>query len=245
VSQPDEASPEHASDSAIPHAQIRAAHIDEDSTPGSPIAGAHADPALHVTPTDPEDDYDIPGRKPLWKGREWLVLIVLVIAGSLLIRTYVMQSYRIPSGSMELTLHGCTPGCNDDRILVDKLSYKLHGIHRGDIVVFKATGKWVNVVGEGNDVVKRVIGLPGDTVQCCDAQNHLLRNGVAIKEPYVYQDDHMPFAAVKVPPGELWVMGDHRNDSSDSRYNGPIPISSVIGHAFLRVWPLKRFGLLH
>jgi signal peptidase I len=177
---------------------------------------------------------------------EWIILLVLTVAGTFLIRTYVMQSYRIPSGSMEHTLHGCTPNCNNDRILVDKLSYHLHGVGRGDIVVFKTTDqRWIQAVGGTEDVVKRVIGLPGDTVMCCDAQGRVVVNGKALNEKYVFVDGPDPkkeFGPVTVPKGDLWVMGDHRNDSSDSRYNGPITISSVIGRAFMRIWPINRIG---
>jgi len=83
---------------------------------------------------------------PKRRGLEWLILVVLTVVFTLLLRTFVVQTYVIPSGSMERTLNGCTPSCNNDRILVDKLSYKVHSIHRGDIVVFKATGRWQQVV---------------------------------------------------------------------------------------------------
>lgn len=176
---------------------------------------------------------------------EWFVLLVVVVVGTFLLREYVVQSFRIPSGSMEHTLHGCPQSCNDDRILVNKLAYKLHGIHHGDVVVFKATTpKWIAAAGGDYDVVKRVIGVPGDTVKCCDTQGRVVVDGKSLDEPYVFQDDHKPFGPVTVPKGELWVMGDHRSDSSDSRYNGFVPISSVVGHAFMRIWPVDRLGFL-
>lgn len=177
---------------------------------------------------------------------EWILVIVLTFVGTFVIRTYVVQSYRIPSGSMEQTLHGgCDPHCPKDRILVNKLAYDMHGIHRGDIVVFKATTpKWIGAVGGHEDIVKRVIGLPGDTVQCCNAQGRVVVDGKPLDEPYVYQDDHKAFGPQTVPKGQLWVLGDHRSDSSDSRYNGTVPINSVVGHAFMRVWPISRIGLL-
>ncbi|MDQ1486024.1 MAG: signal peptidase [Actinomycetota bacterium] len=180
------------------------------------------------------------------RRREWLILVVLTIVGTLLMRTFLVQSYRIPSGSMERTLHGCTPNCNNDRILVNKLSYKIHAIHHEDIVVFKAEGeRWLAAVGGPDDVVKRVIGLPGDTVMCCDAKGRVEVNGQSLDERYVFEDNHMAFGPITVPKGQLWVMGDHRSDSSDSRYNGTIAQSSVIGHAFMRIWPISRIHTLH
>lgn len=202
------------------------------------MADVTASPDPDVATTDPTPT------KVHW-GREWLILIVLTVLGTFVLRTYIVQSYRIPSGSMEKTLHGCSPSCNDDRVLVDKLSYKLHAIHRHDIVVFQATGNWIPVVGGREDVIKRVIGLPGDTVQCCDAQGRVELNGISQNEPYVFEDNHYVFGPVVVPKGQLFVMGDHRSDSSDSRYNGTIPQSSVIGHAFVRIWPITRIHTLH
>ena len=179
---------------------------------------------------------------------EWLVLLTLTVLVTFGLRSFVVQSFRIPSGSMETTLHGgCEPHCTQDRILVNKLAYKLHGIGRGDIVVFKATGPWIAAIGGPGDVIKRVIGLPGDTVRCCDANGHVVVDGRSRSEPYVFVDGPDPrkeFGPITVPNGELWVMGDHRNDSSDSRFNGPIAISSVIGRAFMRIWPISRIGLL-
>ena len=213
----------------------------DDSTGARPVAAEEpAVPAVSAAP-------DVPAN-PQRSGRrasEWLILVVLTVAFTLLLRTFVVQTYVIPSGSMEQTLNGCTPSCNNDRILVDKLSYKLHSINRGDIVVFKATGRWEQVVGGEKDIVKRVIGVAGDTISCCDA-GRVVRNGVPLNEPYVYPNlgGNTPFAPFTVPKGQLWVMGDHRNASSDSRYNGTTPTSSVIGHAFMRIWPISRIHSL-
>jgi signal peptidase I len=208
------------------------------------------DDATGVTPVASEEpEVAAPGavatQPTKRRGIEWLILVVLTVAFTLLLRTFVIQTYVIPSGSMEQTLNGCTPSCNNDRILVDKLSYKIHSIHRGDIVVFQATGRWEQVVGGEKDIVKRVIGLPGDTVSCCNA-GRVVRNGVPLNEPYVYPagQGNTPFGPITVAKGQLWVMGDHRNSSSDSRYNGTTPESSVIGHAFLRIWPLSRIHTL-
>jgi signal peptidase I len=227
------------------------------NAPAAPPLGDPTDPTDPTEPTDPADsaESDVAAAEATRAARrrrarrEWLFLIVATVLGTVLLRTFVVQSYRIPSGSMEKTLHGgCEPDCTDDRILVDKLSYKLHGIHRGDVVVFKATTPaWVAAAGGSKDVVKRVIGLPNDVVQCCDAQGNVVVNGTSLHEPYIYVDGTDPkkqFGPVTVPPGQLFVMGDHRNDSSDSRYNGTIAVSTVVGHAVMRVWPLSRLGFL-
>lgn len=207
------------------------------------------DPQPPVNPPDPHPPVNPAEAKKRRRRRtriEWLVLLALTILATFVLRTFVVQSFRIPSGSMETTLRGgCEPHCTEDHILVNKLSYKLHGIHRGDIVVFHATGSWIEAIGGPGDVVKRVIGLPGDTVQCCDVRGRVEVDGRPLNEPYVFvngPDPRKEFGPVTVPKGRLWVMGDHRNDSSDSRFNGAIPISSVIGRAFMRIWPISRIG---
>jgi signal peptidase I len=190
-----------------------------------------------------------------------------------LIQTFLAKVYVIPSGSMETTLHGCT-NCKNDRVLVDKITYRFSAPERGDVVVFRGPDSWSSevtveppsnwVVGglqqlgsligiappDEKDFVKRVIGVGGDVVQCCDSRNRVMVNGQPIDEPYVYylpeagpprQD---PFGPVTVPAGELWMMGDSRNNSSDSRVpgHGAIPVANVIGKARLIVLPVGRFG---
>jgi signal peptidase I len=174
-----------------------------------------------------------------------------------------------------------------DRVLVNKLVYRVRSVHRGEVVVFNGKGTGFDSVVETQvappsngfervirdlqkllglgapgekDFIKRVIGVGGDTVACCDAQGRVMVNGKSLNEPYVY--DNSPFTpgpngekrqfsgtgdvrSIKVPKGQLFVMGDHRGDSSDSRFNGTIPESKVIGRAFIRVWPVSRIGLLH
>ncbi|HVA60307.1 MAG TPA: signal peptidase I [Mycobacteriales bacterium] len=205
------------------------------------------------------------------KELPFLILIALVLA--LLIKAFLVQAFYIPSGSMEQTLH------IKDRVLVNKLVYRFRDPHRGEIIVFQGPSDWNaefaspvtsnpiarffqgigRVIGvsppSGRDFIKRVIGLPGDVVQCCNAQNQITVNGIALNEPYIYlaqadpQQAYQPFK-VTVPAGHLWVMGDHRDDSADSRAhmgdaaNGSIPISNVIGRAFVVVWPASRWGLL-
>ena len=202
----------------------------------------------------------------------FLVLIALVLA--LLIKTFLVQAFFIPSGSMERTLHGCT-GCRGDRVLVNKLVYRVRDPHRGEIVVFKGPPSWqpefvesqpgnvvtrllhevgaaLGVAAPSNkDFIKRVIGVGGDHVVCCDSAGRITVNGRALDEPYLYPGAHpsdQPFDVV-VPKGRLWVMGDHRNDSADSRAHqadhlGTIPVADVIGRAFVRVWPPGRWGVL-
>lgn len=200
-----------------------------------------------------------------WRELPLLAALALIVA--LLVKTFVIQAFFIPSGSMETTLHGCL-GCQGDRVLVNKLSYRVGSVQRGQIVVFRGTAAWPdepaavtkhNVVvrtlsalsgdiglgpsGE-TDFIKRVIGLPGDTVMCCDAKGRIEVNGHPVDEPYLYKDDRQAFGPKVVPAGHLWVMGDHRSDSSDARVYGAIPVQNVVGRAFVLVYPLKRFTLL-
>jgi signal peptidase I len=198
-------------------------------------------------------------KRPFWRDLAVIVIAALVL--TILLKAFVVQVFSIPSGSMENTL---LPG---DRILVNKMVYRFRSIERGDIVVFSGSGSWdpptpapslfdrvtglVGIAGPGTDYVKRVIGVPGDHVVCCNAAGQVTVNGVALSESsYVY-----PGAApsqirfnITVPPGRLWVMGDNRADSDDSRYRvgdpggGTIPESAVVGRAFVIIWPLSRIG---
>jgi len=205
--------------------------------------------------------------------RELPVLVIVALGLALVIKAFLVQAFFIPSGSMEKTLHGC-PGCSGDRVLVNKLTYRFRDVHRGEIVVFNGVDSWTPEVavttptnplqrvlrdagaafgvappGE-EDYIKRVIGIPGDSVACCDSKGHVTVNRVALTEPYVYQDDHRPFGPAKVPAGRLWVMGDHRGFSADSRLHtgdpggGTISERHVIGRAFVIVWPPSRIGIL-
>ena len=201
-------------------------------------------------------------KRPFWRDLSVIVIAALIL--TILLKAFVVQVFSIPSGSMENTL---LPG---DRILVNKMVYRIRPIDRGDIVVFSGSGSWdpptqgpgnlfarawddvtglVGIAGPGTDYVKRVIGVPGDHVVCCNALGQVTVNGVALSEKsYIY-----PGAApsqirfnITVPPGRLWVMGDNRADSDDSRYRtgdpggGTIPESAVVGRAFVIIWPLSR-----
>src|SRR4051794_10633952 len=187
------------------------------------------------------------GRRPEKHGsflRELPVLLIIAFGLAVLIKTFLVQAFFIPSGSMEKTLHGC-PGCSGDRVLVSKVMYKFRDPEPGDVVVFRAP-EWApetqvaepsNVVqralravasavgvappGE-KDFIKRVIAVGGQTVQCCDEQGRITVDDRPLDEPYIYVSDQegyrpAPFGPVTVPEGRLWVMGDHRDQSADSR----------------------------
>jgi signal peptidase I len=182
-----------------------------------------------------------------------VLLVAVVVVATSLVRTFVVAPFSIPSGSMEQTLHV------GDRILVDRLSYRFHDVRRGDIVVFDGTEVFGRL-GTGNgetDYVKRVVGLPGDHVVSRGTNNGrsggVTVNGKPLDESaYLFPGDRAsetPFDRV-VPPGHLWLMGDHRSDSLDSRAHmgdpggGMVPIDKVLGRVVLVVWPLDRMGLL-
>jgi signal peptidase I len=206
-------------------------------------------------------------KRSFW--REFPVLVVVALLLAVVIKTYAIQAFFIPSGSMENTLE------INDRVLVNKLVYDVRGIHRGDIVVFNGDGSWdpgtvpvdTNFVVKfangfasmfgfghpGDILIKRVIGLPGDRVACCDAQDQITVNGVPLTErSYLYPGNSPSDSrfSITVPPGRLWVMGDHRLISDDSRDHlgspggGTIPESAVVGRAFVIIWPLGRWRFL-
>ena len=175
---------------------------------------------------------------------EALVILLAALALTFLLRTFVVQTYSIPSGSMEPTL------MIGDRIVVDKLSYHLHGVGRSDIVVFSTPPK-ENCAGPPvSDLVKRVIGLPGETVSLSGGRVYI--NGKVLAEPWLPPSEqastapgpseapyslHRPF---KVPANDAFVMGDNRTDSCDSRFWGPIRESTIVGKADLRIWPISK-----
>jgi signal peptidase I len=170
----------------------------------------------------------------------YLVLLVTTVALVLVMRTYVVASFYIPSASMETTLHGCD-GCEPDRVMVDKVSYHLGSPGRTDVVVFDRPP---SVQVADKELIKRIIGLPGDTVS---AHNRtVFVNGKPLAEPYVDADCHGTddFGPVTVPAGRYFMMGDNRCDSEDSRVFGTVPRSAFVGRAFAVVWPLKRLAWL-
>lgn len=209
-------------------------------------------------------------RQSLLREVPLTVLVALIVA--LMLKTFLVQVFVIPSGSMEQTIR------IGDRVLVDKLTPWFGSEPgRGDVVVFKDPGGWLesdhghssdgpvlrgvkstfSAVGllpsdNEQDLIKRVIGVPGDTVECCDSQGRLIVNGTPVDEPYIAPGNAPSRQTFKVtvPAGRLWVMGDHRDLSADSRYHmgnpggGTIPESNVVGRAFVIAWPLGRIGQL-
>lgn len=208
---------------------------------------------------------------PLWI--ELPLLLLVAFCAAVLLRSFVVQSFDIPSGSMEQTLK------IGDRVLVNKLIYHLREPQRGEVVVFKGTERWSseltvkpsggflaetgrtigNLVGIASpnekDLIKRIIGIPGDKVKCCDAKGRVTVNGTPLnEEAYVYENSPLGaykadcrsrnFREVTVPEGHVFVMGDHRGNSRDSRCQGFVPIENFIGRAINVVWPKSSWSAL-
>ncbi len=165
---------------------------------------------------------------------EWVGLVVLALVIALLIKTFLFQAFYIPSESMTPTLQ------IHDRVLVNKLSYKLHPVHRGDIVVFKAPPHADPGI---DDLVKRVIGLPGQTV--AGHGGHVYIDGKLLPEKYLHAGvTTSAFEARTIPKDSYWVMGDNRVNSKDSRVFGFITKSQIVGRVFFRIWPLSRISIM-
>lgn len=198
-------------------------------------------------------------------GRELLLIIGVALVLSILVRTFVAQAFYVPSSSMENTL------LVQDRILVSKLTTQIGGVHRGEVVVFTDPGGWLpptvpvgGVAGvlhdalmwiglipsdTGEDLVKRVIGVGGDHVVCCDAKGRIVLNGVPLVEPYIKPGAGTAQVRfdIKVPADRFFVMGDNRGDSSDSRFhletaNGTVPRANIVGRVVAVIWPVSRWS---
>jgi signal peptidase I len=179
---------------------------------------------------------------------EWAAIVALAALAAFFIRAFVVQPFSIPSGSMEPTLK------DHDRLLVNKLSYHFHTVHRGDVVVFK---KPPDETTPGiTDLVKRAIGLPGETISARDGLVYV--DGRYLPQPWLPKVDQgvtvfpssipgclpSPPGSCRIPAGEYFMLGDNRTDSADSRFIGPVSGNLFIGRAFILVWPLSRIGFL-
>lgn len=202
--------------------------------------------------------------------RELPIIIVSALIVSIVVKTFLLHFFYIPTGSMENTLQ------IGDRIAVNKFGALFSEVKRGEVVVFGDPDNWLGQVQQTDDpkllaliksglitvgvlpdpakqyLIKRVIGVGGDNVTCCDAEGKLQVNGVSINEPYIYSGDKPSETKfnVDVPEGFLWVMGDHRAASADSRYQpdsaneGMVPLSKVVGRATFIVWPIKNIAII-
>jgi signal peptidase I len=178
--------------------------------------------------------------------RDWAIVVVIALSAAFLVRVFILQQFYISGPSMQTTLF------QDNRVLVNKLSYKMHSVHRGDVVVFDRMTTSGGTVTH-DDLIKRVIGLAGDKVEIHDCVVSV--NGSKISEPYLNKNDLArqdpilrcgtpEMASITVPDGDVFVMGDNRPESFDSRRFGPIAKSHIIGRAFAVVWPLSKIKTL-
>lgn len=166
---------------------------------------------------------------------EWVGIFIAAVLAALLIKAYVAQTFWIPSASMEQTL------LINDRVLVNKLSYRVGSVERGDVVVFKRPAGQSDQ--EIEDLIKRVIAVPGETIEAKDGV--VFVNGEALVEPYLQPGVRtVDLPRRSVPEGTLFVMGDNRGNSHDSRRFGPIDRSTVVGKASYRIWPISRVSTL-
>jgi signal peptidase I len=204
------------------------------------------------------------GRRRIPGWLEVVLLVAFALALSVVIKTLFVQMFFVPSESMEPLF------VKDDRIVVQKVSYWGGDVQRGDVVVFKDPGGWLgpepplnpaqklmSVIGlypTGGHLVKRVIAVGGDRVRCCDARGRITVNGVPLNEGSYVKGDSSPSDQkfdVKVPPGRLWVMGDNRSNSEDSRFHqklegkGTISVDDVVGKVWAVVWPLGHLDVLN
>jgi signal peptidase I len=217
------------------------------------VTGPDLDPATYdLVETEVDDEVEKPAL-PFWLELPLLILAALVIA--VVIKTFFFQAFWIPSSSMEDTLQ------INDRVMVNKLAYRLGDLQRGHVIVFddprggegpeetllqaahRNVTEAIGLSVPRTEFIKRVIGLPGERVEIIENQVYI--DGVAIDEPYLKIGSVMPdFGPIIVPSGEMFVMGDNRNASQDSRYFGTVPTNTIVGRAFVIMWPIGRWTTL-
>lgn len=226
--------------------------------PPPPPAPPFSWPLPPPSATDGRDDFHHPldrvtGRLPrrLRIAVDWIVTIVGAIAIVLAIKAWVVNPYRIPSSSMEPTLHCArpAPGCEarfSDRVLANRFIYHFHDPQRGDIIVFKTPPAAKQKCGAGGTFVKRIIGLPGERLQMRIRRGaaYVYIDGKRLDEPYIQNDrrDIGPAETFRVPLGHYFVMGDNRSQSCDSRVWGSVPKQNIIGKVFMTYWPPNRIS---
>lgn len=219
-----------------------------------------------IAETVPPNASVVHSRSRRWRPiLETVLIVVIALVISAVVRAFLLQAFYVPSASMESTL------IPSDRIVASKITTSISGPQRGEIMVFRDPGGWLpeSPTGEtgwrgtlrsaltfigllpsdsGHDLVKRVIGLPGDRVACCDSAGRIVLNGVPLEESYVNGPTDQVRFDITVPKGQMFVMGDNRGNSRDSRYHldqlsGGVPIDNAVGRVVLRVWPLDRVGV--
>jgi signal peptidase I len=184
---------------------------------------------------DPEEPRPAAAGGNLRNLIEWVAIVAGALAVALVVKTFLIQAFFIPSLSMYPTLD------KGDRVLVNKLSYRFHEVNRGDLVVFERPENQPE--SDIKDLIKRVIGLPGETIEAREGVVYI--DGEQIDEPYLVDGvttDNLP--RQEIPDGHLFVMGDNRGDSADGRVFGPIDEDTIVGRAFIKVWPLTEISLL-
>lgn len=203
----------------------------------------HIDPLLDLAARRDEEPHNGGAAKVL---RDWLIVIGVALVAALLVRVYVLQQFYISGPSMETTMF------SNDRVLVNKMSYRLHDVHRGDVVVFdRITTNGASVAHD--DLIKRVIGLSGERIEVKNCVVYI--NDKALTEPYLPEQDTsqtdlaqkcrvVNMRRITIPAHHVFVMGDNRPESFDSRSFGSISESLIVGRAFAIVWPLSRFDAL-
>ncbi|CAN5122185.1 signal peptidase I [soil metagenome] len=214
------------------------AHVDDDIIFGrwSTVDDREDEPEVDLDPDDREDSEEEEAAPSFARNLlEWAGILVGALVVALVVTKFLVQAFFIPSESMFPTL------AIDDRVLVNKLSYELHEVNRGDLVVFERPPS--EATSDIKDLIKRVVAVEGDTVGSEDGQ--LVVNGVAMDEPYVAEGAETSGVEIQtIPAGNVFVMGDNREDSRDSRFFGPLDEELIIGRAFVKVWPFTDLGLL-